>query len=303
MPQTLHGLPLDALLDSLEEFWESEVPRVGEEGATGWAEWVSSGRPDANSGPSTKPQSSYSATTDPYLKWWHEETHQDRTMRVPSRSSDEDADPYGTILFSDNRPLLLSLLSERAKDAFRLIWLSLLGLHVPGLPASLSLDEPGNCDDRWCLTHLTSPASFDAIFPSAEETRITSDAQAGVIIGREKQYISGFGPVKNWDMGVIGPLESLGSDNCGLWTKEEVASVDEGFVRRVFQQLKRGPYDSHWDQLTLAFESAYNVKRSATFAGNLCIADIRYYAVRSSAHGHSCQEPMTPFLTGLLTPD
>ena len=271
MPQTLYGLPLDTLLDSLEEFWESEVPRVGEEGAKGWAEWVSSGRPDANAGPSTKPQPLYSATTDPYIKWWHEEIYQDRTMRVPSRSSDEDADPYGTILFSDNRPLLLSLQSERAKNAFRIIWLSLLGLHVPGLPASLSLDGPGNWDDRWCLTHLTSPASFDAIFPSGEKTRITSDAQAGVIIGREKQYVSGFGPVKNWDMGVIGPLESLGSDNCGLWTKGEVSGVDEGFVRRVFQQLKCGPYDSHWDQLTLAFESAYNVKRSAAFASSCAL--------------------------------
>ncbi|KZP04494.1 hypothetical protein FIBSPDRAFT_843925 [Athelia psychrophila] len=261
VPQSLYGLPLETLLDSLEEFWESEAPRVGEVDARGWAVWVSSGSPEVNASSSTAANPSpQSVSSDPYLKWWHEETHQDRTMRVPSRSADEDADPYATILFSDNRPLLLSLQSQRAKNAFRLIWLSLLGLNVPGLSASLSLDDLGNYDDRWSLAHLTTPASFDAIFPSGEESRITSDAQSGVIIGREKQYASGFGPVKNWHLGVAGPLESVGNQTCGLWTSAEVLSVDVGFVRRVFQQLKCGPQDSDWDCLTLAFEAALSVK-------------------------------------------
>jgi hypothetical protein len=36
------------------------------------------------------------------------------------------------------------------------------------------------------------------------------------LIGREKEYSSGFGPVKHWNFEVLGPLESLGKKNVGL---------------------------------------------------------------------------------------
>lgn len=247
---------------------------MGEAGAKGWAAWVTSGRPDSDPSlhPTTNPPTPPSLTpADPYSRWWREETTADRAQRMPARSSasdaDADADPYATILFSDIRPLLLSLHSERAKHAFRMVWLSLLGLHVPGLSASLSPDEQGNWDDRWALTHLTSPACFAFVFPAGVETRISSDAHAGVIIGREKQYASGFGPVKHWGLGVIGPLESVGNQKCGIWTKDEVLGVDGGFVRRVFEQLRWGPQDVEWDCLTLAFEAALGVKRWDSCAG------------------------------------
>ena len=263
MPQSLHGLPLNALLNALEEFWESEVPRVGEPGARGWASWVSSGRPDYIPSSSPKSEVTSQSITDPYSKWCYEEAHADQTLQLPTRSTDNnvDADPFATILFSDIRPLLLSLRTMRAKNALRLIWLSLLGLQIPGLSASLSAYAYGNWDDRWAFTHLTLPAYLSAIFPSGVQTHITSDSQAGVLVGREKEYSSGFGPVKHWSPGILEPLESMGKEMCGLWTRDEMIGVDEALVRSVFEQLRRGHEDYEWDCYALAFEAALSVKR------------------------------------------
>lgn len=60
---------------------------------------------------------------------------------------------------------------------------------------------------------------------------------------------------------MLRPIERIGKGNYGLWTKEEMSGVDEGFVRRVFEQLKWGSEDIEWDCYALAFEAALNVKR------------------------------------------
>jgi hypothetical protein len=151
----------------------------------------------------------------------------------------------------------------RAKDAIRLAWLSVLGLHIPGFAESLSADRYANADDRWCCTYLSSPSYLAAIFPSeATQKRITADSYAGIIVGREREYANGFGPVKNWGHGVIGTLESIDGKS-GLWTREDVQGVDGPLVRRVFAQLRPEVEDVEWDMLSLAFDSATNIKRCA----------------------------------------
>ena len=262
MPRSLYGLPLSTLLDSLEEFWESEVSRLGEPNAKGWSSWVSLGRPEHLHHSDAPFPLHADSSLDPYARWWRDETWTDQVSKIPARSTDEgpEIDPYSMILFSDVRPLLLILQSDEAKNAFRLIWLSFLGLSIPGLSALLS---KGNWDDRWCATYLTSPSSLSSVFPSGAQTRIIADSQAGVLIGREKEYASGLGPVKNWCFGVLEPLENFGTHTkYGLWTKEDVKNVDGGFVRRVFEQLRLGADDVEWDSYALAFEAAYeSVKR------------------------------------------
>jgi hypothetical protein len=123
------------------------------------------------------------------------------------------------------------------------------------------VEAHGNWDDRWSFTHLTLPTYFASIFPNALKTHINSDSQAGVLIGRERMYASGFGPVKHWSLGVVGALENIGRETYGLWTKDEVMGVDEALVRRLFEQLRWGPEDFEWDSYALAFEVALNVKR------------------------------------------
>ncbi|KAJ6621607.1 NRDE-2, necessary for RNA interference-domain-containing protein [Mycena sp. CBHHK59/15] len=270
IPQALYGLPLSQRLDSLEEFWESECPRLGEAGAKGWASWVSSGRPSTV--PPSRLKPSPGEDLDPYRKYSFSESLADRVLFLPSRSTDFDSesDPYATILFSDIKDLLLGLESRRARDVFRYACLTVFGLNLPGFRAAPLADdfEPSiamNFDDRWSYTHLVRPVYLDAILPPTGRTptRIVNDSVAGVLIGREREYASGLGgPVLSWRWGVLGPLEVPSSNGRtrGLWGKEDLEGVDVPFVRALFSQLRLGADDVEWDLLALAFEAASNVK-------------------------------------------
>ncbi|KAK7059081.1 hypothetical protein VNI00_001705 [Paramarasmius palmivorus] len=257
IPQALHGLPFVTILDALEEFWESEVPRIGEVGSKGWSIWHSqrSETHVANPVPSGVVDQ---ADLDPYRQWGISESLTDRVRRWSLRSTDDSDDPYATILFSDIRPVLVSLENQRAKDAFRMVWLSVLGLHVPGLSEFMAIGE--DCwDDRWCLNGLTSPGYLNTIFPSDQHKRLSTESHSGVLVGRQKEYANSFGPVKHWTLGSVGALASIFGQR-GMWDQADLAGLDVDYIRRIFSQLRLGAGDVEWDTLALAFEAAINVK-------------------------------------------
>lgn len=196
--------------------------------------------------------------SDPYLKWYTEEIRIDHSRRLPSRSVDDSSDPFSTILFSDIRQLLIPLRSPRAKHEFRLIWLDLLGLPIPGLGTQ-------GTDDRWALAHLTRSPLLSSIFPPTEvPVNLGASSEAGALVGRERAYNgSVFGPMRNWSRQVLGPLEPVGMEGRVIWTKDEAQNVDPSFVRESFKQMRTGLEDDvEWDMFALAYEAAINVKRS-----------------------------------------
>lgn len=262
MPRQMHNDDFEDKLDALEAFWESELPRTGEPGATGWASWEASGRPEPTA-PSSHTASPKSSHADPYTRWAANELLGDRWQTLSARSFDDVDDPYATILFSDIRPLLVELLSPGVQNTFRLVWLSFLGLHIPGFSSALSMDPSGSLDDRWACQHLSSQAYLNSIFPSASTTtsRITADASSGVLVGREKEYASPFGPVKNWSYGAFGIVDRLPGTQWGMWTQEDVSGAEIKIIREVFRQCKLSVDDTDWDVLNVAFEAAVDVKR------------------------------------------
>ncbi|KDQ63400.1 hypothetical protein JAAARDRAFT_147686 [Jaapia argillacea MUCL 33604] len=273
IPQSLYGLPLETQLEALEEFWDVEAFRVGESGSKGWAAWVADGSPEYR--PPPRPPANENARKidlpDIYAKWSAEEIRDDRLCVMSAGSDEQLDDPYTTILFEDIRPLLISLQSPDAKHAFRLVWLSLLGLHVPGFYAHLSPSPSEDMDDRWSSTHLASSSCLRRIFPPelANTKLITADSLAGTLVGREREYTSAFGPVKDWSYGVVDPLDGglCGGDGKGramLWDKEDLEGVvDKDLVRRIFAGCRLGGIDgddAEWDVFALAFEAAINLK-------------------------------------------
>jgi hypothetical protein len=260
VPQSLVGQPSDALLNSLEDFWESENPRFGESGAKGWGNWVASANPEnVNGPPSSSDPVPPLSVSDPFQRWASEESNLDLRLTMPTRSTDETDDPYSTVLFSDIRRLLVPLETIRAKRVFRLIWLSFLGLHIPGLSKALSDLSGENWDDRWCYAFLTRPAYLRTLFPKDVMTkRQLSDAQSGAIVGNERIFSKGSGPIKNWDYGIVDAHEGLIDAN---WTKRDFEHVDEGFLRQIFQQCRVGGDDREWDSHAIAFENVLNNKR------------------------------------------
>jgi hypothetical protein len=298
---------MDARLDALEEFWEAEVPRIGELDAPGFLSWKASN--NLNISPPHISNSMIPPTaqdvSDPYHRWATLESFADRTSRLATRSTSEnfdEADPYSTVLFSDIRPLLLSLRSSHGRNAFRLAFLSVLGLHVPGFSASLGKGHD-DADMKWSNTYLTIPEHMSSLFPSSTQRRITADAQAGVLIGREREYAHVFGPVRNWKLGVLSPLEQLDGRKAGLWDKVDVEGTgpDPTFVRRLFERLRLGGDDYEWDALALAFEAAINVKRSGLYP--LSCGNANGLTVHSSCRAHFCQVHQIPSHIGNTMPD
>ncbi|KAH8102508.1 NRDE-2, necessary for RNA interference-domain-containing protein [Cristinia sonorae] len=259
MPSNMVDMDFDDILDALELFWESEVPRLGEPEAKGWANWEASGRPEAESSSSSVIRPAASTHTDPYIRWTLDELNEDRSRPLPTRSFDlqNESDPYATVLFSDIRPLLVELHTPCARHLFRLIWLSFLGLHCPGITSSSSSEA---LDDRWASYHYGSSAYLSSIFPSSGATkRINSDSAAGVLVGREKEYTSSFGPVKNWSYGAFGPLDRIATLQWGMWTQEDVQDSNVKVIREVFKQCKLSSDDADWDVLHVTFEAAVDV--------------------------------------------
>ena len=240
---------------------------MGEVDARGWAAWEASHQMHLIFQRTPSLALTDATDLDPYRQWAAKESLADKTCLFPTRSSDdaEDADPYSTIVFSDVRPVLLDLRSRRGRNAFRLAWLSFLGLHIPGHSSSLSASGV-NWDDRWNCDYLTHSSYLNALFPAdAIQRRLGTEAVSGVIVGREREFASGFGPVRCWGFEVFGALDTRaevwGKGSTGIWRKEEVSELDEGLVRRVFAQLRIGNHDFEWDVLALAFETAIAAKR------------------------------------------
>lgn len=252
-------MPFDDVLDRLESFWESEVPRIGEMNATGWAAWEANGHPEAIPIPSRA--ASRSAVEDPYARWALEEL---QVNRMPLRSFDDEAadDPYATILFSDVRPLLVNFTYPGSKQAFRLMWISFLGLHMPGFSATLSTEPDSPSDDRWSAAYLTTSDLLGRLFPAElASNRITADSHSGVLVGRERPYTHAFGPIKQWSFDTLGGMDALAGGRCRLWSQEDVRAVDVSIVREVFQQCRSSDRDVEWDSLRVAFEGAIDTKQ------------------------------------------
>lgn len=201
---------------------------------------------------------------DPYVRWALDEraAHQSgHSLPARNAADDPDSDPYATVLFSDIRLFLLDLRSTEAKQKLRLIWLSFAGLHLPGLSGSLHDDATANADDRWCATRFAAPEFLSTLFPiDTNAPQITADAHSGVLIGREREYSSSFGPVKNWSFGMLDPLEGIGSERYTMFTLEDLAGVDTKLVREIFRHGRLSASDPEWDTLHLAFEGALDVK-------------------------------------------
>ncbi|OIW33959.1 DUF1740-domain-containing protein [Coniochaeta ligniaria NRRL 30616] len=139
----------ESAIASLGEFWDSEVPRIGETGAMGWRKFVDDGSigdlPETkHEGPRRRPE-----TRDLYEAWAAAESRQALEARTPAKTVDEgtEDDPYRVVMFADIEPFLVffpSALLRRVQKP--LLDAYLLFCHLP----------PGFCPDSSILQSATS---------------------------------------------------------------------------------------------------------------------------------------------------
>jgi hypothetical protein len=110
-PQSLGpSLPTSEVFQAFQDFWDSEVLRIGEHGATGWHTYAAN--PESAKAPNqeTDPGSSLIDNDSLFEDWCKAEISRTNASRLPARTLDEvvEDDPYRVILFHDIEPFLIS---------------------------------------------------------------------------------------------------------------------------------------------------------------------------------------------------
>lgn len=145
-----------AQMRSLEAFWESDAPRIGEEGARGWDQFAAGeSGPSRNSVPIASTTSSRQHT---FASLAEEETQRLGRLQLPAATDDDSRadDPYCYVMFSDLREMVGYLPDFLPKTA--LINGFLCFMHLPLLPAEDdAVDGLAWHSDPYIRTELLSP--------------------------------------------------------------------------------------------------------------------------------------------------
>lgn len=104
------------IMSSFRDFWESEVPRIGEEGARGWRHFTEAEEMADLPEGKTEAAPSLPDTKDVYKAWAAVERQRSDTAALPARTLDEgtEKDPFRVVMFADLEPLLVYIPSAVA---------------------------------------------------------------------------------------------------------------------------------------------------------------------------------------------
>lgn len=108
-PVTLDN-PRSALV-AFQDFWESEVPRIGDLNAQGWNKFVEASSLGDPPEPIQDTGDPGSESRDDYKYWARIEKLRSEKARVPARTMDEgtEDDPFRVVMYTDIEPLLFTL--------------------------------------------------------------------------------------------------------------------------------------------------------------------------------------------------
>lgn len=130
----------DSLLSSFERFWDSEVPRIGEAGAKGWAASAAEDVAQDIAEESTVALDAHRATSDIFRDWLVAERQHALASRRVARTTDDlpEDDPYRVMFYSDIADFLLRFSSTEARETLIFGFLAFCRLPPPPL---LELDR------------------------------------------------------------------------------------------------------------------------------------------------------------------
>lgn len=136
------------IMEDFADFWESEVPRIGEDGAKGWRHFVED-MGDMADPPEPKPgkPSGMPQMNDEFEAWASFERQQAAEARMPARTLDEgtDDDPFRIVMFSDIKDLVLWFppqVISQAQPQLAEAFLTFCRLPSAGLSSSSALNDP-----------------------------------------------------------------------------------------------------------------------------------------------------------------
>ena len=245
-------------LSHFEEFWESEVARIGEPGAKGWK--------SEKSAPIEPRSSSETATIIPnsvFESWTATERERITKARLPARSLDEveDDDPYRVVITSDLKYILSLVCKSNSADM--LMDSFLYFCHLPPLISPNNAQTTG----RWASDNFLRNE-----FVSNPESTLD---EWFVRLG-SKTESSTTAPLSFPHPNFIQTLDTLfaGSQtwfsSFESWIKVTVnaqSNIDLDWVRRALRLLvEANPANDDLAEYALALEFAYDTKEAKKLA-------------------------------------
>lgn len=152
------------LMSSFSDFWESEIPRIGEDGAEGWRRFTEMEQMADLPESKTEAAPVVPDTRDVYKAWAAVEKHRGSNAELPARTLDEGAedDPFRVVLFSDVQKWLFHIPSSLLEvnrgsllDAF------LLFCRLPPASKNPSAMIQKACNDPFLYGNTTSWENMD----------------------------------------------------------------------------------------------------------------------------------------------
>lgn len=220
------------LLQFLEDFWDSEVPRVGDDAAQGWDRWQGANAMELDIPSNGSTDFEPSTESDPFVRWFQDETAADRCIRPGKASAidtaaEEEDDPYRIILFDDIRPFLFVIRNPEVKLQLVYAVLNYLGLPfgIPDLGTNTAFARDSHL--QWTLA--ANHKARLALWPEKPTSlpRLDWDSQESAASTPIDFFAS---PVKMWLL-----TEDTAFEDILTWFSINQAglqhSVDVGFLR------------------------------------------------------------------------
>lgn len=245
------------VMQEFEDFWDSEIPRIGEKGGKGWKEMHAS--LEETSIPRSIGPDFSSDTLNPHERWLEAERQAEKAFSLPGRARDLDApddDPFHVILFEDVSQFLFPVQSPMARLQLIFAFLNFLGL--PFTPPDVPTTSPASTDPqlRW---NIAQNEQLRAAFwpPRPSVKRIAWQTVGGEPMEAEapRAMASPFAcPVKSW----MSSRDSLfaGSHWFRDMTTLDLAHVDVDLARNVLNLLRPLVPDPSFVLNLFAFEAA-----------------------------------------------
>jgi hypothetical protein len=161
----------DELVDDFETFWDSELPRIGEDGAKGWTNMdLESVLPEPQPAKHTSPDQSIQTlqgnSTSAMSSYWQA---QEMKAHRPLRTTDvqDDEDPFGCVLFDDIRNLLFLLSTNDSLQALLYSFLSFVGVSIP--PPDIDTNVPFFTDPFLFTELIDVPERQSTFWPQLDQ--------------------------------------------------------------------------------------------------------------------------------------
>ncbi|KAG4027576.1 hypothetical protein MFRU_029g00990 [Monilinia fructicola] len=260
-PESIHTIhetpPLteSGTLQLFGEFWEAEVPRIGETNSLGWKNFAETGDDSKVPEPQADEPETSLGRQNLFRSWVVAESSRIKASRVPARTMDDtvEDDPYRVILFTDIENFLI-LLPKSAEYLRRsLLNAFLIFCHLPFMP---NQDQESSID--WSYDSCLHNEILDYDSEWIKEEYFTKPAE-DAIEGEEPKVSLVFAtPTRNFAMGPESMFSTNWFSSFKPW-KEIYGSEDNGpvsyfWVRNTLKQLANTYPIDDLAEYYLAFE-------------------------------------------------